>query len=243
MYSKIAWASWRRVSQRRRSSSSTWRVAKKDSAMALSRASPTVPIDPRMPAWRSLWPNTQEVYWVPWSAWWMSPESGSGRLLPAGHVEGVTDEFCSKVIGDRPSDALSIPGVDDDRQIHLAFGGRVFAGVGDPEDIGSVDTELATDQIIRRHHVGTPAGGALLTAGNAPYTGSAHQPLYPSADSPGSRHRAAARPRSAGSRRCHETACGSHGSSQPARHPHGRTPRRDAMNRIGKSALFASMNR
>jgi len=48
-----------------RSRSSSWRVPKNDSAMALSNASPTVPIDPSKPALRSRCPNAHDVYWVP----------------------------------------------------------------------------------------------------------------------------------------------------------------------------------
>jgi hypothetical protein len=39
-------------------------VPKKLSAMALSRASPIEPIEPRMPAARNRLPKAQEVYWA-----------------------------------------------------------------------------------------------------------------------------------------------------------------------------------
>ncbi len=64
MYSKIAEASSALVSQCRRSNSSSCKVPKKLSAMALSRASPIEPIEPRMPAARNRLPKAQEVYWA-----------------------------------------------------------------------------------------------------------------------------------------------------------------------------------
>jgi hypothetical protein len=42
-------------------------VTKKLSHSALSKQSPTDPIDGRTLASRQLWPKAMEVYWVPWS--------------------------------------------------------------------------------------------------------------------------------------------------------------------------------
>lgn len=42
-------------------------VANKLSAIALSKQSPTVPMDGTMPASRQRWPKTVLVYWQPWS--------------------------------------------------------------------------------------------------------------------------------------------------------------------------------
>ena len=55
------------VWKRRRSSSSHSSVAKKLSHIALSKQSPTEPIEGRTPASRQRIPKAIEVYWVPWS--------------------------------------------------------------------------------------------------------------------------------------------------------------------------------
>ena len=44
-----------------------FRVAKKLSAIALSKQSPIEPIEGRTPASRQRWPKAIEVYWLPWS--------------------------------------------------------------------------------------------------------------------------------------------------------------------------------
>ena len=44
-------------------------VAKKLSHMALSKQSPTEPIEGRTPALSQRWPKAKEVYWLPWSEW------------------------------------------------------------------------------------------------------------------------------------------------------------------------------
>ncbi len=55
------------LAHRRRSSSSHSSVAKKLSHIALSKQSPTEPIEGRTPASRQRWPKASEVYWLPWS--------------------------------------------------------------------------------------------------------------------------------------------------------------------------------
>jgi len=59
--------------QIRRSMSSHSRLAKKLSAMALSQASPTLPIEGRTPICAERRPNSTLVYWLPWSKWWITP--------------------------------------------------------------------------------------------------------------------------------------------------------------------------
>src|SRR5208282_2802325 len=51
----------------RRASSSHSRVAKKLSHIALSKQSPTAPIEGRTPASWQRMPKAIEVYWLPWS--------------------------------------------------------------------------------------------------------------------------------------------------------------------------------
>jgi len=56
--------------------SSHSRVAKKLSAMALSKASPTDPIEGTTLALRHRRPKSMDVYWQPRSLWWMTPFLG-----------------------------------------------------------------------------------------------------------------------------------------------------------------------
>src|SRR5215218_11227835 len=101
MKSNTAVRSPARVGQAWRSSSSHSKVAKKLSATALSRASPTVPIEATKPASRSRRPNARLVYWQPWSAWCTRP---GGRLaLADGHVQGAQDQFGAQMLGHRPA--------------------------------------------------------------------------------------------------------------------------------------------
>src|SRR6266852_8814189 len=64
MNSKTAMRASVWVLKRRRSSSSHSSVAKKLSHIALSRQSPTEPIEGRTPASRQRWPKASEVYWA-----------------------------------------------------------------------------------------------------------------------------------------------------------------------------------
>src|SRR5690606_7003568 len=65
----MALASSMRVSHRFRLSSSTCIRAQNDSTTALSKQSPTDPIEGTRPDWRARWVNAQEVNWAPWSLW------------------------------------------------------------------------------------------------------------------------------------------------------------------------------
>ena len=48
---------------------------------------------------------------------------GSGPTTPSCHLERVADYLCSDMVGYRPSDHFSVPGVHDHRQIHYAPSG------------------------------------------------------------------------------------------------------------------------
>ncbi len=66
-----------------RSSSSHSRVAKKLSAIALSKQSPTEPIDSATPRSRQRAPKASEVYWQPWTLSYMSRARSRSRSLLA----------------------------------------------------------------------------------------------------------------------------------------------------------------
>src|SRR5215207_2425942 len=53
---------------------SAFSVEMNDSAMALSSADPTLPIEGNMPASSSLWLKERAVYCDPRSEWWITPE-------------------------------------------------------------------------------------------------------------------------------------------------------------------------
>jgi hypothetical protein len=65
MKSKTASRASAWVAKRFQSSSSHSRVAKKLSHIALSKQSPTEPIEGRTPACLQRWPKAIEVYWQP----------------------------------------------------------------------------------------------------------------------------------------------------------------------------------
>ena len=62
VWSKTPERAWSRLAKLVRIRSSVSRVAKNDSATALSYASPLRPIDIAMPAWRHRVPNAVDVY-------------------------------------------------------------------------------------------------------------------------------------------------------------------------------------
>ena len=84
-----------------------------------------------------------------------------GVVAAAGHVEGVDDELGAEVVGDRPAHDPAGPGVDDDGEIDPALTGGLLGDVGDPQPVGSVGTELAVHQIVRRTAPAPAAGAAL----------------------------------------------------------------------------------
>src|ERR1019366_10460927 len=106
------------VSQCRRSNSSSCKVPKKLSAMALSRASPIEPIEPRMPAARNRLPKAQEVLRAVVG---VHHRAGLAPVAsPDGHLQGVDDELGAEMIRDRPADDATREGVDHSRQVDLA---------------------------------------------------------------------------------------------------------------------------
>ncbi len=71
-----------------RSSSSHSSVAKKLSAIALSKQSPTEPIDSAMPRSRQRAPKASDVYWRPWSEWWTELLRSIARRVSDGRLLG-----------------------------------------------------------------------------------------------------------------------------------------------------------
>src|SRR5207245_10550617 len=79
---------------------------------------------------------------------------------PDRHLERVNDELGADVIGDRPADHASGPGVEHDRAIELARVGAVFGDVHDPQPVRTVRVELAGDEVVVRYGAGITCGSA-----------------------------------------------------------------------------------
>src|SRR5690606_27847300 len=99
MNSKTAMRASAVVLSRRRSKSWHSSVAKKLSHMALSSASPTVPVEGRTPASRHRRPKDTDVYWA--------NSSGRRNSSPEGSDDGDEEEKIGP--GDAGKDALARP--------------------------------------------------------------------------------------------------------------------------------------
>lgn len=83
------------------SRSSVSRVAKNDSATALSYASPLRPIDMAMPAPSHRATNAADVYWLPLSEWWMT--LSGRRVVMAMSRASVTNGVAMSSRMDQPT--------------------------------------------------------------------------------------------------------------------------------------------
>jgi hypothetical protein len=104
----------------------------------------------------------------------------------AGHLEGVNDELGAQVIGDRPADDTTGPGIDDHGEIDPALGRGALGDVLDPQPVRSLRAEPAVHQVVR-WRVGHPSTGAADRASPAADALQAtfpHQPLDPLAVHP-----------------------------------------------------------
>src|ERR1700758_3047375 len=97
------------VLKRQRSSSSHSSVAKKLSHIALSKQSPTEPIEGRTPASRQRWPKATEGYWV--------NSSGCRNSSAEGQVERLQHQFCAQMGFHRPADDSAAESVEHYRQV------------------------------------------------------------------------------------------------------------------------------
>ena len=152
-YSKIALASSRRVCQRLRSPSSTCIRGQNDSTIALSKQSPTEPIDGNSAESTARRVNAQEVNWVPWSLWiTVSPAVG---LQPSIAVPKalVTSDAVGRESMDQPTTRrLKVP--RHHGAVDLGFAGGVLGDVGDPQPVGLGSGEVAVHEIRSGRRVG-----------------------------------------------------------------------------------------
>ncbi len=143
MYSKIALANSTLVFHFFRFSSSICIEDQNDSINAKDGISP---------AERILSPKAQEVNWTPLS--WVVGVHDPARCGPAvadGHVEGVDDQRAVLAGVDRPTHDPAAVGVEDGGAEDLAFPGRVFGDVGDPQLVRGQAVELAVAQVLAGH--------------------------------------------------------------------------------------------
>src|SRR2546427_10238505 len=107
-----------RVRHRFRSSNSTCTRLQNDSMTALSKQSPTEPIEGSRPESRARLVTAHEVNCVPWVAVnngaWVRP------ALVDCHTKRVGHECSSRSAVDRPPDHAPRPGVEDDGAVDLS---------------------------------------------------------------------------------------------------------------------------
>jgi len=70
-----------------------------------------------------------------------------------GHAQRVVDQCRLATPIDGPADHLAAEGVEHDAAVDLALPGRVLGDVGEPQDVRTVDGEVALDQVLFGSHV------------------------------------------------------------------------------------------
>ena len=159
-YSKIALASSMRVRQRRRSSSSTCMRAQNDSIKALSKQSPTVPMDGTSPESWARWVNAQEANWVPWSECITVPGWGWRFPIAIPNAEVTSPGGCCVV--DRPAHHSATEHIQHDSTVNLAFPGGMFRDVGHPKLVRFDTDQVAVNQVRWGvHGAGAPSGTSV----------------------------------------------------------------------------------
>lgn len=96
--------------------------------------------------------------------------------LPAGHLQGIDDQFGADVVGDRPAHDLATERVDDRAAVDPAVRRAMLGDVGEPDPVRRVGAELPLDQVVMGGRV---RAVALLAAVADPVdAGAAHQPCH-----------------------------------------------------------------
>ena len=88
--------------------------AQNDSITALSKQSPTDPMDGTRPGWRARSPNAQDVNWVPWSECMTVPESGWRLRIAMPSAEVTSAEVAEWSIDQPTSDQKQADDQADD---------------------------------------------------------------------------------------------------------------------------------
>ena len=109
-----------------------------------------------------------------------------GSALAKGHIQGISDQFASQMVGHGPADDAATEGVYDHREIEEAHTGRHVGDIGYPERVLGFDREVSADQVRRLPSIFRSRGGTHGSAARYPAdSGFAHQAsnaLQPCAD-------------------------------------------------------------
>ncbi len=160
-YSKIALASSIRVLHRLRSNSSTCIRAQNDSIVALSKQSPTIPMDGTRPDSRARWVNAQEVNWVPWSECITVPGSGWRFPIAIPNAEVTSPEVAELSIDQPTTRRLNTSSTT--AQYTLRLPGGMLCDIGHPQLVRFETGEVAVNQVHWRVHRAGPPSGTSVT--------------------------------------------------------------------------------
>ncbi len=115
----------------------------------------------------------------------MGNDLAAWRLAsPGRHLDGVSDELGAEMVSDRPAHNPSGPGVEHDRQVHLAGPGPVFGDVHDPQLVGAVGIEGAVDAIVGGVAVTGPGPAPAAAVVDAHRAADGHQAGHGGARAP-----------------------------------------------------------
>src|SRR2546423_5382793 len=145
MYSATANLARVRVSKRCRWYISFFRVAKNDSAAALSQHTPVRPTLVWMWLRAQNVASSAEVYWA--AAVGVEDRAGLDVAVPDGHGEGVDDQAGAQVVGGLPADHHAGGQVDDGGQVQPALAGLEVGDVTDQPGARPGGGEVPADQV------------------------------------------------------------------------------------------------
>ena len=121
-------------------------VAKNDSAIALSKQSPTEPVDGRTPAFWHRFPNATERVLA---ALIRVVNHAGGLAPPDRHLQCCQHQLGAQMRRHGPADHAPAPDVQDDSQVQEARPGRDVGDFGSPQLVRTVGLEPPLDQIRR----------------------------------------------------------------------------------------------
>ena len=150
-------SSW--VAKCSRNSSSASSVPKNDSHIALSYASPAVPIDGCTPASRQRRPNAMDVYWA---SLVRVQDDAFMASLQQRHVQCPQHQFGVQMAGHRPANDAATKYVENHGQIQKPLAGRDVRGVRHPQHVHRLGTEVPA------HQIGRTPGSSVLSCGMRP---------------------------------------------------------------------------
>lgn len=85
--------------------------------------------------------------------------------LPAGHLQGIGDQFGAHMISDGPAHDPPGEDIEDGAAVDLAFAGGVLGDVGTPQSIRGISGEPALDQVVIHGWQRSPVYGRVYGGG------------------------------------------------------------------------------